>query len=66
MNNIDLVINYDIPDKMEYYVHRIGRTGRAGHLGRACTLVSPHESRKIMDIERRFRIKLCKEQAISG
>ena len=66
VNNIDLVINYDIPDKMEYYVHRIGRTGRAGHLGRACTLVSPHESRKVMDIERRFRIKLCKEQAISG
>ncbi len=63
--NIDLVINYDIPDKMEYYVHRIGRTGRAGHVGRACTLVSPHECKRITDIERRFRIKLSKEQAIS-
>lgn len=65
VSNIDLVINYDIPDKMEYYVHRIGRTGRAGHAGRACTLVSPQDNGKIMDIERRFRIKLTKEQAIS-
>lgn len=65
VSDIDLVINYDIPDKMEYYVHRIGRTGRAGHAGRACTLVSPQDSGKITDIERRFRIKLTKEQAIS-
>jgi ATP-dependent RNA helicase DeaD len=65
VSNIDLVINYDIPDKMEYYVHRIGRTGRAGHAGRACTLVSPQDNGKIMDIERRFHIKLTKEQAIS-
>lgn len=65
VNNIDLVINYDIPDKMEYYVHRIGRTGRAGHEGRACTLVSPQDKGKILDIEKRFRIQLTKEQAIS-
>lgn len=65
VNNIDLVINYDIPDKMEYYVHRIGRTGRAGHAGRACTLVSPQDKGKIVDIEKRFRIQLTKEQAIS-
>ncbi len=65
VNNIDLVINYDIPDKMEYYVHRIGRTGRAGHAGRACTLVSPKDNGRILDIERQFRIKLTKEQAIS-
>lgn len=65
VNNIDLVINYDIPDKMEYYVHRIGRTGRAGHNGKACTLVSPHDQRKIVDIERRFRIKLTEEKAKS-
>lgn len=65
VSNIDLVINYDVPDKMEYYVHRIGRTGRAGHAGRACTLVSPQDNGKILDIERRFQIKLIKEQAIS-
>ena len=65
VSDIDLVINYDIPDKMENYVHRIGRTGRAGHTGRACTLVSPWDRNKIMDIERRFRIKLTEEHAMS-
>ncbi|MDR0841573.1 MAG: DEAD/DEAH box helicase [Christensenellaceae bacterium] len=64
VNNIDLVINYDIPDKMESYIHRIGRTGRAGRAGRACTLVCPQDRQKIMAIERRFRIKLTKEQDI--
>ncbi len=61
VSNIDLVINYDIPDKMEYYVHRIGRTGRAGNTGRACTLVTPQDQRKILSIEKKFRIKLTKE-----
>jgi ATP-dependent RNA helicase DeaD len=65
VSDIDLVINYDIPDKMEYYVHRIGRTGRAGQAGRACTLVGPQEKGKIMNIERRFSIKLAKETALS-
>lgn len=65
VNNIDLVINYDIPDKMEYYIHRIGRTGRAGRAGLACTLVSPQDNGRIMDIERKFRIKLTREKAVS-
>ena len=64
VKDIDLVINYDIPDKMEYYVHRIGRTGRAGHSGRACTLVSPQDCRRITDIERRFRVKIIEEKAM--
>lgn len=64
VSNIDLVINYDIPEKMDYYVHRIGRTGRAGHAGRACTLVSPQDWGKIGDIERRFRIKIAEETAV--
>ena len=64
VKDIDLVINYDIPDKMEYYVHRIGRTGRAGHSGRACTLVSPQDSRFIADIERRFRVSITEEKAV--
>ncbi len=64
VKDIDLVINYDIPEKMEYYVHRIGRTGRAGHSGRACTLVNPQDSRLITNIERQFRIKLTEEKAM--
>ncbi len=64
VKDIDLVINYDIPDKMEYYVHRIGRTGRAGHTGRACTLVSPQDSGRIADIERQFRVQITEEKAM--
>lgn len=64
VNDIDLVINYDVPDKMDYYVHRIGRTGRAGRAGRACTLVSPQDRGKILNIERRFKIKLSEETAL--
>lgn len=40
VNDIDYVINYDIPQNTEYYVHRIGRTGRAGKSGKAITLCS--------------------------
>lgn len=65
VRNIDLVINYDIPDKMEYYVHRIGRTGRAGDSGKACTLVGPQHQGRIKDIERRFQIKLTEEDVMS-
>ncbi len=61
--DIDLVINYDIPDKLEYYVHRIGRTGRAGNEGRAFTLVHPKDWGKLKDIERQFSIKLSDETA---
>ncbi len=40
VSGIDAVFNYDIPQDNEYYIHRIGRTGRAGHKGTAYTLVS--------------------------
>jgi ATP-dependent RNA helicase DeaD len=64
VKDIDLVINYDIPDKLEYYVHRIGRTGRAGQSGRACTLVNPQDGRFISAVERQFRIKLTEEKSM--
>jgi len=40
VNGIDAVFNYDLPQDNEYYIHRIGRTGRAGHKGTAYTLIS--------------------------
>lgn len=46
------VINYDIPQHPEDYVHRIGRTGRAAHTGDAFTLVAPDEAKKVAAIER--------------
>lgn len=44
VDDIDLVVNYDVPDENEYYVHRIGRTGRAKKRGVAYTLVSDFAS----------------------
>ena len=49
------VINYDIPQDCETYVHRIGRTGRAGRTGVSLLLVTPRESRMLMTIERHTR-----------
>jgi len=56
VDNIDLVINYDVPDKPEYYVHRIGRTGRAGHSGLACTLVSEQDIPRLKTIKRQYNV----------
>lgn len=52
VDNIEAVINYDIPNDEEYYVHRIGRTGRAGKTGKAYTFISGREIYKIKDIQR--------------
>jgi len=52
VNNIELVINYDLPTNTEDYVHRIGRTARAGVTGHAISLVSPEQRRELRDIER--------------
>ncbi len=49
---ISLVVNYDIPTDPEAYVHRIGRTGRAGREGQAILLVTPRERRLLQTIER--------------
>jgi superfamily II DNA/RNA helicase len=58
LNNIDLVINYHVPLDPESYIHRIGRTGRAGASGKAVMLVSPDESRALMRVERTNKIKI--------
>ncbi|MEG0328583.1 MAG: DEAD/DEAH box helicase [Erysipelothrix sp.] len=52
IDSMDVVINYDIPQELEYYVHRIGRTGRAGKEGLAITLVPRRQHYAIRQIER--------------
>lgn len=52
VESVSHVINYDVPETPEDYVHRIGRTGRAGNEGQAITLVSPIEEVALRDIER--------------
>ena len=53
--NISHVINYDLPDEPENYVHRIGRTARNGASGTAITLCAPDELKKLRDVERLIR-----------
>ncbi|MBD1915598.1 MULTISPECIES: DEAD/DEAH box helicase [Cyanophyceae] len=52
VDDLTHVINFDMPDAMESYVHRIGRTGRAGKKGIAISLVTPLEKYKLRQIER--------------
>jgi ATP-dependent RNA helicase RhlE len=52
VKGIELVINYDLPDDSENYVHRIGRTGRAGREGMAVTFATPDQGSDIKAIER--------------
>jgi ATP-dependent RNA helicase DeaD len=58
IEDISHVFNYDLPDDTDVYVHRIGRTGRAGKTGIAISLVPVFEKRRIKDIERITRSKL--------
>ena len=58
ISNISHVFNYDLPDDSEIYVHRIGRTGRAGKSGIAITLVAPSERRQLRQIEAFTRRKI--------
>lgn len=58
VDDLTHVINYDLPDSLENYVHRIGRTGRAGKEGTAITIVHPLDRRKLRDIEAHIRQKL--------
>lgn len=52
VSNISLVINYDLPENSGDYVHRIGRTGRAGSNGLAISFVTPNQRRNIKQIEK--------------
>ncbi|MFA6537324.1 MAG: DEAD/DEAH box helicase [Patescibacteria group bacterium] len=55
VKDISLVINFDVPDNLDDYVHRIGRTGRAGEKGLAITFARPDQKRDISDIEKLVR-----------
>jgi ATP-dependent RNA helicase RhlE len=55
IKELPYVVNYELPNVPEDYVHRIGRTGRAGALGQAVSLVSSDESGLLRDIERVLR-----------
>ena len=58
IKDVPAVFNYDVPFNAEDYVHRIGRTGRAGASGLAVTLVAPSDARNVSDIEKLIKKKI--------
>lgn len=52
IKGIELVVNYNLPDASSDYVHRIGRTGRAGKMGKAISLATPNQFKDIKNIEK--------------
>lgn len=60
VNNLTHVINYSLPQDSESYVHRIGRTGRAGNTGTAITFISSSEYRQFMMMQREIKVDIKK------
>ena len=65
INQLPHVVNFDLPNVAEDYVHRIGRTGRAGALGHAVSLVSADEIKQLNDIQNLIK-QLIKRELIDG
>ena len=62
VDDITHVINYQLPDEIETYTHRSGRTGRAGKLGTSIIFVTKSDQRKIHQIEKKLQTKLSKQE----
>jgi len=58
IDQLNYVVNYDIPNVAETYVHRIGRTGRAGKEGKAISICEPEENAYVKEIERLIKRKI--------
>lgn len=63
VNNLTHVINYSIPNEAESYVHRIGRTGRAGNKGIAITFVTPREAYQLNRIQKMTKTNIRRQKA---
>jgi ATP-dependent RNA helicase RhlE len=62
VDNVAHVINYDLPQIPEDFIHRVGRTGRMGSAGRASTLVCGAEIAELRSIERALKLKIARKQ----
>ncbi len=61
VDDLDIVFNYDVPQEIEYYVHRIGRTGRAGKEGLSITLITPRQRNILTVLERLTKANIAKK-----
>lgn len=66
VDNVTHVINYQLPDEIETYTHRSGRTGRAGNKGVSMIIVTQSESRKIRSIEKIIQAKIASKKIPTG
>jgi len=62
VTRVSHVINYDVPDTVEAYTHRLGRTGRAERDGDACTLVTPDDGKQVRAIEKALSMRITRER----
>jgi ATP-dependent RNA helicase RhlE len=66
VDGIAHVVNYDLPQAAEDFIHRVGRTGRAGAEGVATTFATSHERNEIRNIERTLKLKLTRKETPAG
>ena len=66
INDLTHVVNYNLPDDSEVYIHRSGRTGRAGKKGISIAIIHTREYGKIRSIENKFKLKFAKELVPTG
>lgn len=66
VNNLSHVINYNLPDDLEVYVHRSGRTGRAGKKGTSIAIVHTREKHKIRELEKAAKITFTRKPVPNG
>lgn len=62
VSGVSHIYNYDIPETVESYVHRIGRTGRAGEEGYTCLFIDPKNQKMLDEIENTIKLKISKRQ----
>jgi len=66
VDDVAHVINYDLPKMAEDFIHRVGRTGRAGYQGRASTIAAGAEVLELRQIERTLQLRIEREQLGPG
>ncbi|MFH1850162.1 MAG: DEAD/DEAH box helicase [archaeon] len=59
IENVDIVVNYDVPTRDEFYIHRIGRTGRIDEKGYSLTLICPEDVNRFYNIEFEYELKVA-------
>ncbi|MFL0248816.1 DEAD/DEAH box helicase [Clostridium neuense] len=66
ISGVSNIYNYDVPENAEAYIHRIGRTGRAGEAGYTCLFVTPKDQMTLKEIEKAIKINIPKRQLKGG